>query len=106
MDNRAEVREFLTLRRAKITPDQAGLPEVGQRRDRCRRRTDCTAEGSGRAPPLAAAYRANLPPGGFDHLRGDDGSCNADGKRLVNEGVSASLPRTKRELPGAIPKVS
>ena len=60
MDNRAEVREFLTLRRAKITPEQAGLPEVGQRRDRCRRRTDCTAEGSGRAPPLAAAYRANF----------------------------------------------
>ena len=32
MDNRAEVREFLTSRRAKITPQQAGLPEVGGRR--------------------------------------------------------------------------
>ncbi|KRE33664.1 XRE family transcriptional regulator [Mycobacterium sp. Soil538] len=32
MDNRAEVREFLTSRRAKITPQQAGLPVVGQRR--------------------------------------------------------------------------
>jgi transcriptional regulator with XRE-family HTH domain len=32
MDNRAEVREFLISRRAKITPQQAGLPEVGQRR--------------------------------------------------------------------------
>jgi hypothetical protein len=29
VDNRAEVREFLTSRRAKITPEQAGLPEVG-----------------------------------------------------------------------------
>lgn len=32
VDNRAEVREFLTTRRAKITPQQAGLPVVGQRR--------------------------------------------------------------------------
>ncbi len=32
MDNRAEVREFLTTRRAKITPERAGLPEDGQRR--------------------------------------------------------------------------
>ena len=32
MDNRAEVREFLISRRAKITPQQAGLPDVGMRR--------------------------------------------------------------------------
>ena len=32
MDNRAEVREFLTTRRAKISPRQAGLPELGARR--------------------------------------------------------------------------
>ena len=32
MDNRAEVREFLVSRRAKITPQQAGLPAVGNRR--------------------------------------------------------------------------
>ncbi|WP_433017506.1 helix-turn-helix transcriptional regulator [Kribbella sp. CA-294648] len=32
MDNRAEVREFLISRRAKITPQQAGLPDVGSRR--------------------------------------------------------------------------
>lgn len=32
MDNQAEVREFLTSRRAKITPGQAGVPEVGKRR--------------------------------------------------------------------------
>ena len=29
MDNRAEVREFLATRRAKLTPDQAGLPQYG-----------------------------------------------------------------------------
>jgi transcriptional regulator with XRE-family HTH domain len=32
MDNRAEVREFLTTRRAKITPQRAGLPDLGARR--------------------------------------------------------------------------
>jgi transcriptional regulator with XRE-family HTH domain len=32
MDNQAEVREFLTTRRAKLTPEQAGLPRYGGRR--------------------------------------------------------------------------
>ncbi|SDT23130.1 Helix-turn-helix domain-containing protein [Actinoplanes derwentensis] len=32
VDNRVEVREFLTTRRAKITPERAGLPVVGARR--------------------------------------------------------------------------
>jgi transcriptional regulator with XRE-family HTH domain len=32
MDNQAEVREFLTTRRAKLTPQQAGLPSYGGRR--------------------------------------------------------------------------
>jgi transcriptional regulator with XRE-family HTH domain len=32
MNNRAEVREFLTSRRAKISPERAGLPTAGQRR--------------------------------------------------------------------------
>ena len=32
VDNRAEVREFLTSRRARITPRQAGLPDIGRRR--------------------------------------------------------------------------
>ena len=32
MDNQAEVREFLATRRAKISPQQAGVPQYGQRR--------------------------------------------------------------------------
>jgi transcriptional regulator with XRE-family HTH domain len=32
MDNKAEVREFLTSRRAKLTPADVGLPDIGQRR--------------------------------------------------------------------------
>ncbi|MGA8114028.1 MAG: helix-turn-helix transcriptional regulator, partial [Actinocatenispora sp.] len=29
MDNRSEIRDFLTTRRARITPEQAGLPNFG-----------------------------------------------------------------------------
>jgi hypothetical protein len=32
MDHRAEVREFLTSRRAKVEPEQVGLPRGGDRR--------------------------------------------------------------------------
>lgn len=32
MDNRNEIRDFLTSRRGKITPEQAGLPAYGGRR--------------------------------------------------------------------------
>jgi transcriptional regulator with XRE-family HTH domain len=40
MDNRAEVREFLMSRRAKVTPAQAGIPGGGNRRVPGLRRTE------------------------------------------------------------------
>ncbi|WP_203862490.1 helix-turn-helix transcriptional regulator [Plantactinospora mayteni] len=43
MDNRVEVREFLTSRRAKITPERAGLPTAGQRRVPGLRRSEVAA---------------------------------------------------------------
>ncbi|WP_326610545.1 helix-turn-helix transcriptional regulator [Streptomyces scopuliridis] len=43
MDNREEVREFLTSRRAKITPDQAGLPSGTRRRVPGLRRSEVAA---------------------------------------------------------------
>jgi transcriptional regulator with XRE-family HTH domain len=43
MDNRAEVREFLISRRAKLTPQQAGLPNVGNRRVPGLRRSEVAA---------------------------------------------------------------
>ena len=43
MDNRAEVRQFLTTRRAKISVRQAGLPDVGTRRVPGLRRTEVAA---------------------------------------------------------------
>ena len=43
MDNRAEVRDFLTTRRAKLTPADAGLPDVGRRRVPGLRRAEAAA---------------------------------------------------------------
>ncbi|MEU0054206.1 helix-turn-helix transcriptional regulator [Streptomyces sp. NPDC006309] len=43
MDNQAEVREFLTSRRAKITPEQAGLPSGTRRRVPGLRRSEVAA---------------------------------------------------------------
>ena len=43
MDNRSEVREFLTSRRAKISPEQAGLPAAGRRRVPGLRRSEVAA---------------------------------------------------------------
>ncbi|MFF4906414.1 helix-turn-helix transcriptional regulator [Streptomyces sp. NPDC001260] len=43
MDNQAEVREFLTSRRAKITPEQAGLPSGSRRRVPGLRRSEVAA---------------------------------------------------------------
>jgi len=43
VNNRAEVREFLTSRRAKITPEQAGLPAAGARRVPGLRRSEVAA---------------------------------------------------------------
>ncbi len=43
MDNRAEVREFLISRRAKISPQDAGLPDVGTRRVPGLRRVEVAA---------------------------------------------------------------
>ena len=40
MDNRSEVREFLMSRRAKLTPEQAGLPAGPNRRVAGLRRTE------------------------------------------------------------------
>jgi transcriptional regulator with XRE-family HTH domain len=43
MDNRAAVREFLTSRRARISPARAGLPVAGQRRVPGLRRSEVAA---------------------------------------------------------------
>jgi transcriptional regulator with XRE-family HTH domain len=58
VDNRAEVREFLTTRRARITPEQAGLPTFGTRRVPGLRRSEVAAMAG-----LSVEYYARLERG-------------------------------------------
>jgi hypothetical protein len=62
MDTKSEIRQFLTSRRAKVTPDQAGLRVYGdKRRVPGLRRLD-DAERS-QLFDLARASQASLGPG-------------------------------------------
>ncbi|MFE9040630.1 helix-turn-helix transcriptional regulator [Streptomyces sp. NPDC007818] len=62
MDNREEVRAFLTSRRAKITPEQAGLPGGSRRRVPGLRRSEVAA-----LADMSVEYYAKLERG---HLAG------------------------------------
>lgn len=58
MDNREEVREFLTSRRAKITPEQAGVPSGSRRRVPGLRRSEVAA-----LADMSVEYYAKLERG-------------------------------------------
>lgn len=58
VDNRDEVREFLTSRRAKITPEQAGLPSGSRRRVPGLRRSEVAA-----LADMSVEYYAKLERG-------------------------------------------
>ncbi|MGY0065049.1 helix-turn-helix transcriptional regulator [Streptomyces sp. LZ34] len=60
MDNRDEVREFLTSRRAKITPQQAGLPAGTRRRVPGLRRSEVAALADVSVEYYAKLERGNL----------------------------------------------
>jgi hypothetical protein len=73
--------------------------------DRCRRWTDCAAEGGGehrdQRRRLGRTFLLVLIIFVVTTAVAD-----AARKRLVNEGASAALPQKKGQLPGAIPQVS
>ncbi|HEY3560685.1 MAG TPA: helix-turn-helix transcriptional regulator [Kribbella sp.] len=60
MDNKAEVREFLISRRAKLTPSDVGLPAVGQRRVAGLRRSEVATLAG-----VSVEYYAKLERGGI-----------------------------------------
>ncbi|MGW3406877.1 helix-turn-helix transcriptional regulator [Streptomyces zhihengii] len=60
MDNREEVREFLTSRRAKITPERAGLPTGPRRRVPGLRRSEVAALADMSVEYYAKLERGNL----------------------------------------------
>jgi transcriptional regulator with XRE-family HTH domain len=77
MDLRSEIRDFLTTRRARITPDQAGLPDFG---------------GSRRVPGLRREEAALLAGVSVDYyIRLERGNLSG-----VSESVLESLARALR----------
>ncbi|MFE7706982.1 helix-turn-helix domain-containing protein [Streptomyces sp. NPDC057486] len=60
MDNREEVREFLTSRRARITPERAGLPAGSRRRVPGLRRIEVAAPADVSVEYYAKLERGNL----------------------------------------------
>ncbi|MEU0833192.1 helix-turn-helix transcriptional regulator [Streptomyces sp. NPDC005969] len=60
MDNQQEVREFLTSRRAKITPEQAGMPSGTRRRVPGLRRSEVAALADMSVEYYAKLERGNL----------------------------------------------
>ena len=130
MDHHSDIAEFLTTRRAKITPEQAGLPTYGQRRVTGLRREEVASlagvsveyykrlergnvsgvselvlEGLARALQLDDAERAHL----FDLVRaaGRPGFASRSGPGPSSSGsarsCSASSTRSPRRPPCATP---
>ena len=65
VDNRSEVREFLTSRRAKITPEQARIPQAGHRRVPGLRRSEVATLAG-----MSVEYYAKLERGSLGGVSG------------------------------------
>ena len=124
VDNRTEVRQFLTTRRAKITPDQAGVPLYGQRRrvpglrreevaqlaglstdyytrlekGNLRGASDSVLEAITRALQLDEAERAHL----FDLARAARGTGREPRRRTQVQQVRPSLQHLLDAMTGAV----
>src|SRR3989449_7467572 len=105
MDNRTEIREFLASRRAKITPEQRGLPSHGTRRVPGLRR--------GEVAELAAVsieYYTRLERGNFEGVSEDvlDGLSRAlqldEAERAHLFDLARAAARTNRPRRQSAPK--
>jgi transcriptional regulator with XRE-family HTH domain len=95
MDNRAAVREFLTSRRARITPGRAGLPVVGQRRVPGLRRSEVAALAG-----MSVEYYAKLERGALAGVSA--GVLEALARALqLDEAERAHLLRLAHEADGS-----
>jgi transcriptional regulator with XRE-family HTH domain len=95
VDNRVEVREFLTTRRAKITPAQAGLPVAGQRRVPGLRRSEVAALAG-----MSVEYYAKLERGALAGVSA--GVLDAIARTLqLDDAERAHLVRLAQEANGS-----
>ncbi|MBU2663672.1 helix-turn-helix transcriptional regulator [Actinoplanes bogorensis] len=94
MDNRAEVRDFLTTRRAKISPERAGIPVSGQRRVPGLRRSEVAALAG-----MSVEYYAKLERGQLGGVSA--GVLDAIARALqLDEAERAHLLRLAHEADG------
>ena len=102
MDNRSEVRQFLATRRAKITPEQAGLPFYGGNRRVPGLRREEVAMMAG----VSADYYTRLEKGNLAGV--SDSVLNAVARALhLNEAEQAhlfDLARTANTAPSRVPR--
>ena len=95
VDNRVEVHEFLTSRRAKITPEQAGLPADGVRRVPGLRRTEVAA-----LAKVSVEYYAKLERGSLAGVSA--GVLDAIARALqLDDAERAHLVRLAQEANGS-----
>ncbi|WP_281900926.1 helix-turn-helix transcriptional regulator [Phytohabitans aurantiacus] len=94
MNNRAEVRDFLTSRRAKISPERAGIPSAGQRRVPGLRRSEVAALAG-----MSVEYYAKLERGSLAGVSA--GVLDAIARALqLDDAERAHLLRLAREADG------
>ena len=98
-DIRAEVRQFLTTRRAKITPEQAGLPRYGGRRRVAGLRRDEVAQLAG----ISIEYYTRLERGNIRGVSDEvlDGIARALHLDEVERAHLLDLVRTANASPAA-----
>jgi transcriptional regulator with XRE-family HTH domain len=95
VNNRAEVRDFLTTRRAKVTPAQAGIPGGGQRRVPGLRRSEVAALAG-----MSVEYYAKLERGQLGGVSA--GVLEAIARTLqLDEAERAHLLRLAHEADGS-----
>jgi transcriptional regulator with XRE-family HTH domain len=94
VDNRSEVREFLTSRRARISPERAGLPTAGQRRVPGLRRSEVAALAG-----MSVEYYAKLERGALAGVSA--GVLDALARALLDDAERAHLLRLAHEADGS-----
>ena len=93
MDNRNEIRDFLTSRRARITPDQAGLPAYGGHRRVAGLRREEVAMLAG----VSADYYTRLEPAGRrPWTRPGQPRASRDSRASASVSTSGRLQKAKR----------
>jgi transcriptional regulator with XRE-family HTH domain len=95
VNNRAEVHDFLTSRRARITPEQAGIPASGQRRVPGLRRSEVAALAG-----MSVEYYAKLERGALAGV--SPGVLEAIARALrLDDAERAHLMRLAQEANGS-----